>query len=164
MGFSTALLALSSLQAVSQIGQGYVQKSEAKYNATLLEGKASLIDVQKGIENRQYERLKARTLSTSLSRTAGAGIKPTGSAMAVMLDTQKQINLDQITGQFNLDQKKRYTLYEAGSYRRSGKQAVKSGYMNAFSTMLSGGYRYGRSKNIFTPQGTVRDNTFDSVY
>lgn len=138
MGFGAALFTLSAMQAVSQIGQGYAQKEEAKYNATLLEGKAGLIDVQKGIENAQYERLKGQTMSKSIASVAKSGIMPTGSAAAVMLDTQTQLNIDQAIGQFNLEQQKRYTLNEAETVKRQGRQAVYSGYSNAFSSILSG--------------------------
>ena len=146
MGFGAALFTLTAMQAVSQIGQGYAQKEEAKYNATLLEGKAGLIDVEKGIENAQYERFKAKTLSTSMANVAASGIMPTGSSAAVMVETQKQIAIDQAIGQFNLEQQKRYTLEEAETVKRQGRQAVYSGYSNAFSTMLSGASSYAMYK------------------
>jgi len=158
-------LALSAVQGISQIGQGYAQKAEAERNATLIEGKAGLIDIQKGIENEQYFRAKGQVLSTSMARTAAAGLKPTGSVMAVMLDTQKQMSLDQAIGQFNFDMEKRYTLAEAESVRRGGTAAVKAGYGRAFSTMLSSASKYGMAKfgTKLTQSGTVKDTTFDSV-
>ena len=142
MGFGGVMLAMAGVQAVSQIGQGYAQKAEANYNATLLEGKANLIEEQKQIESGQYERLKGRTMSTSIANIAKAGIMPTGSAAAVMLDAQTQMNIDQAIGQFNLEQQKQYTVAEANQVRRSGKASVYSGYSNAFSTMLSGASNY----------------------
>lgn len=142
MGAMTAtLLAVTAVTAASQIGQGYAQKAEAKYNATILEGQAGLIQIQKDIENAQYERLKARTWSTSMARTAGAGLKPTGSAAAVMLDTQTQIGIDQVVGQFNFEMQKQYKQGEADAMRRKGKMAVQAGWTNAFTTMLQGGYQ-----------------------
>lgn len=157
MGAGGALFALTAVQAVSQIGQGYAQKAEAKYNATLLEGKAGLIDVQKDIENAQYNRLKGQAMSTSMANVAKAGIMPTGSAAAVMIETQKQIAIDQAIGQFNLDQQKRYTLAEAEAIKRKGKQAVYSGFSNAFSTMLGGASQYAMYKgSINTNAGASR--------
>lgn len=158
MGFSAALLALTAVNAISQINQGYAQEAEANLNATIIEGKAGLIDVQKGIENEQYNRAKHRALSTGMARTAGAGIKPTGSAMAVMLDVQKQISLDQAIGQFEYDQEKRFTYAEADAQRRKGAMAVREGYSGAFSTMLRGGSNYAMYR-----WGTGRNTTFDSV-
>lgn len=158
MGFSGVLLALSAVQAISQVSQGYAQKKESDLNATIIEGKAGLIDIQKGIEYGQYQRQKGSTLSEGMARTAGAGIKPTGSAMAVMLDTQKQMSLDQAIGQFNFDQEKRFTQAEASAERRRGAASVRSGYSNAFSTMLSAGSSY-----AMTSVGTKKDTTFDTV-
>jgi len=142
MAFSGLLLAMSAVQAVSQIGQGYAQKAESEYNATLVEGKANLIDVQKDIEYGQYQRLKGQQMSTSMANIAKAGIMPQGSAMAVILNAQTQINIDQAIGQFNLEQQKRYTLAEAEALKRKGKQQAYSGYSSAFSTMLSGASDY----------------------
>ena len=80
MGVGAVLLALTAVRAVSQIGQGYAEKAEANYNATLVEGKAGLIDIQKDIENKQYIRAKDKALGTGMARTAKAGIMPQGSA------------------------------------------------------------------------------------
>lgn len=147
MGFAGVMLAMSAVQGISQIGQGYAQKAENNLNATLLEGKANLIDVQKGIESGQYERLKGQTQATSMNRLAGSGLMPSGSPMAVMIDTQTQIGIDQAIGQFNLENEKRYTKAEADAQRRAGKRAVSAGYTNAFSSMLSGATDYYMYKN-----------------
>lgn len=156
MSFGATLFAMAATQAVVQISAGKAQQAEANYNATLLEGKAGLIDIEKGIEYGQYERLKARTTSTSLANIAKAGIMPQGSAMAVMLDTQKQINIDQAIGQFNLEQQKRYTIAEADQVRRAGKQAVYTGYSNAFSTLLSGASNYAMYKGFNLSAGATK--------
>ncbi len=68
MGFAGAIFAVTAAQAVSQISQGYAMNSEAKanasmvedtgrFNASMLEGKAGLIDIQSDIEQGQYTRL-----------------------------------------------------------------------------------------------------------
>jgi hypothetical protein len=138
-----ALLALSAVKAISSVSEGYAQKKENEYNAGLLGYKAASIDVQKNIEYGQYERLKGTTWGTSMANVAKMGISPHGSALAVMLSAQKQIMIDQTIGQFNLEQEKRYTLAEADAQRRAGKRAVKKGYANAFSEILSGTYSFG---------------------
>lgn len=156
MSFGGLMFATAALQAVSQIGQGYAQKEEAKLNATIIEGKAGLIDVKKGIENVQYERMKAQVSGKSMANIAKAGIMPGGSPMAVMLDAQTQIGIDQAIGQFNLEQEKRYTLSQAEQARRQGRQAVYSGYSNAFSTMLSGVSNFAMYKGFNLSGGANR--------
>lgn len=161
MSFGVVGLALSVVQGISQIGQGKAAQAEANYNATLVEGKAGLIDVQKDIEYGQYQRLKGRTASTSMANIAASGIAPTGSAMAAILSNETQINLDQAIGQFNLEQEKRYTLSEAEQIRRQGKQSASTAKLNAFSTILRGVSDYGIYQR--TSVGTKKDTTFDSV-
>ena len=136
--WGAAVLALTAVQAISSIKQGYDQKEESRYNADLLQGKAELVDVQKGIEFTQYERLKQKTWGTSMANTAAMGIQASGSALAVMLEAQKQIMIDQTIGQFNLEMSKRYTQAEKSSVERAGSRAVRQGYSNAFTSILSG--------------------------
>jgi hypothetical protein len=139
----TTLLALTAVQGISQIGQGYAQKAEMKYNASLTEGQARLIQVQKDIEKAQYQRMKGKVLSTSMANLGKAGIMPTGSAAAVMIDTQRQIGIDQAIGQYNLEMQKQYKLSEAEAMRRKGKMAVQAGWTNAFTSILQGASNYG---------------------
>ena len=156
MGFSGALFAMSGAQAVSQIAQGYSQKAEANYNATLLEGKAQQIELARDIENAQYDRLKGKYMSKAVSNIAASGIGMQGSAVAVMIDTQAQISIDQAIANFGHTQEKNYTIAEANAQRRAGKAAVRSGYTNAFSTLLTGASNYAMYK---TPM--KKDTTFD---
>jgi hypothetical protein len=144
---STAILAYTAFQGVSQISQGYAQRAEANLNASLLQGKANLIDVQKDIEFGQYQRMKGKVASKTMTAIASAGIQPTGSAMAYLINTQAQIGIDQAIGQFNLEREKNYTLAQAAAEKRSGKRAVAAGYTNAFSTALQGAYTYSAYKS-----------------
>lgn len=167
MGMGGAMFALSAVQALMQVQQGYAENAEAKYNASLLENKAMLMDVQSNIEQGRYTRAKGQALSTSMSNVAGMGVMPSGSPMAVVLANQTQMGIDQIIAKFNADEEKRYTLAEADSLRRAGKRARTAGYMGAFSTMLQAGSNYALSQRKYpelTQAGTVKDTTFDSVY
>jgi hypothetical protein len=85
-------------------------------------------------------------MGKSMSNIAASGIAPKGSPMAVLLDSQTQINLDQAIGQFNLEQQKRYTLAEADQVKRQGAAAARSGYTNAFASMLQGASSYASYK------------------
>lgn len=150
MSLGGVLFAMSAVQAVSQISQGYAQKAESEYNATLLEGKADLIGVQKEIDSGRYDRLKGQYLSESIANTAASGIMPQGSALAVMLDAQTQIHIDQAISRFNYDTEQNYTRAEADTQRRAGKSAVRGGYTSAFSSMLNGAASYAMYKHKAT--------------
>ena len=140
------LLALTAVQAISSIGQGYVQQEEAKYNAQVYESQAELTRMKSDIEQGQYQRAKARSLSKSMVSVAGMGIQPTGSALAAILDAQTQMNIDQAIAKFNARGEENYSKSQAEEYRIKGKQARYSGYSDAFGILLKGGYQYGKAK------------------
>lgn len=176
MGFGTAIFAATAMQAVSQIGTGYAMNAEAKanatmientgnYNAAVLEGKANLIDVQNDIEQGQYTRLKGQYLSKSVATIAKQGVAPQGSSIAVMQNAQTQIEIDQEIAKYNRSTEKNYTIAEANEQRRSasvqadalrrgGKASLRSGYVNAFSSLLQGAVSYAAYK---IPKSTTFD-------
>lgn len=167
MGFSGVMLALTAVSAVSQISQGYAQKSENQYNRTLLEGKANMIDAQSEIESGQYDRLKAQHMATSTANVAKAGIALEGSALAVITESQKQINVDQAISKLNYQQEKNYTNAEAQAQNRAGSQAVRSGYSGGLSTMLSGVSNYAmynnplaKKESIYSKRANTKNLTF----
>lgn len=141
-----AQLALSAVEAISSISQGYSEKKESEYNASLLGEKAAMLDIRKNIEFGQYERLKGQTYGKSMVNIGAMGIRPSGSAMAAVLNAQNQITIDQILSKFNTDQEKRYTLAEQQAELRAGKRAVTQGYTRAFSSLLSGGIKFAKYK------------------
>lgn len=152
-------VAMSAVSAISSINQGQAAEQESRLNAALMEGKAGLIDVQKDIEKGQYQRLAGKAMGTGMANMAASGVGPSGSPMAVMLETQKQIALDQAIGQFNLEQQKRYTLEEAEAIKRKGKLARNAAYTNAFSSVLQGASSYATYKGWDTSAGAKKAGT-----
>jgi len=142
MSFGAVLFAMTAVSAIAQIGQGKTQQQEAEYNADLVEQEAANIDIQKDIDFGKFQRLKGQYLSTSVANVAGSGIALQGSAVAVMVNAQTQINIDQAIGQYNIEQEKNYKLNQAESIRRQGSIAVSTSRYNAFSTLLSGASSY----------------------
>lgn len=149
MGFGGALLAMSAVSAISQIGQGKAQRAESNFNATLYDNQASLIEEKKQIDYGQFNRLKGKTLSTSVASVAASGIGLSGSPMAVMLDAQTQINIDQAISSFNIEQEKNYAKAQADQQRRLGKAQQSAANTNAFTTLLSGASNYAMYKGGF---------------
>ena len=148
------------MQAGQSIQQGKEARKEANYNADLIEQKAGLIDVQAGLENSQYERLKRRYSGKSVAQTAKSGLEFSGSPMAVWIDTQTQIEMDRMIGQFNFAQQKRFTMEEAASTRRMGKYTQEAYNSQAFSTLMNTAgkaYSYygGGTKTTMDSRGTA---------
>ncbi len=176
MGLAGALFAVSAAQAVSSISSGYDQNAEAKanasmvsdtgrYNSAMLDEKGKLLDIQNNIEQGRYTRLKGQYMAKSVNQVAGAGLDLGGSSMAVMVNAQTQIEIDQAIAKFNNTTDKNMTIAESNeatrtanlqsdALRRSGRAAIRSGYSNAFSSLLKGATNYGMYK---LPHSTTFD-------
>lgn len=150
MGFATAaMVGLGFLQAGTSLMGGITRSREieaqAEYNAKVYEQQAKMIDEQKKLEAYQYDRRIRRARGTNVARVAKAGLMLSGSPLAVMIDTETQMLLDKAIGQYNLEVEKRYTLSAAEESRRRGDVASRTafwgGYTNAFTSMLTTGYR-----------------------
>jgi hypothetical protein len=150
MGFGGALLAMSAVQGIASIGQGYAKSAEDKYNANLAGLQAQALGVQGDITQGQYTRKSGQMLSTQTATVAAAGLEPTGSYAAAMLDAQTQIHTDMAIAKYNTQMGINYKEAEAKQKRIQATQDVYSGYSNAFSEMLSGAAKYGQySKSSF---------------
>lgn len=185
MGFGAAIIAGTISSMYGSILEGYVRKAEAKVtqaqydlNATIAEGQADMINFAKGISNQRWFKKKGRMLAKSMARQGASGLRPTGSSQAVMVETQRQMNIDHVIDQFNYDQDIRYAKGEASQLRTKGQYAMESGrtdvargYTNAFATALTGASKYAlykhprnRTKTVdLTQEGMVRSSVFDSV-
>lgn len=154
MGYSGALLALSAVQGISAIGQGYAQSAEDKANASLLNDQSGLLQVQGNITQGQYTREAAKVLSTSTADVAAKGLEPTGSAAAAMLDAQTQIHTDAAIAKFNNTMAINQTDAKSKLLKDQANQAVYSGFSSAFNDVLVGSAKYYQyNKSINTSSG-----------
>lgn len=142
-GFSGAMLAFSAVQGINSIGQGYAQSAEDKYNASLYTNQASALSVSGGIEQGQYTRKAGQMLSTQTSDIAAKGLEPTGSAAAVMLSSQTQIETDAAIAKYNNTMAINQANQKALQLKQQASQDVYSGFSSAFSDMLKGAVAYG---------------------
>ena len=149
MSIAGGLFALSAMCAVTSITKGYAMSKESEANADLIGSRTKLTDIRAGIEAGQYARMGGKVASQAQASIAASDQGMQGSALAVMIETQKQINLDMAVGQFNYEMEKGYNQAEADAVRRKGRYAIAAGYGNAFSTMLEGGYAFASQSKIF---------------
>jgi hypothetical protein len=80
-----------------------------------------------------------------------------GSPLAVMLDTQAQMEIDSSINRYNYDVQQSYTLSEASAYKRQARTAMVGGYTGAFTQLLQTGVYYGMSQ--IKPQTGVNTGT-----
>jgi len=145
-----ALAALGLAQGVMSITKGMAESTEAKYNAKIKEQQAQMIGVSQELEAAQYNRQIGRAASTSIARTGKSGLAMSGSPMAVLLDTQTQMEMDKAIGQYNLEAEKRFALSEASMYKSKAKTAMMQGVTQGFTQILTTGLDYGMRSGWFT--------------
>jgi len=134
--------------AATQVIKGYSQNKAYESQAGIYEQQAGQISAAQGLEGAQYDRKKGQLAGKLTARVAKSGLAMSGSPVAVLVDSLTQIEMDKQTGQYNLEVEKRYALSGAALTRLKGKQAITSGWGDAFQTMLSYGVgKYG-NKNV----------------
>lgn len=151
IGMTTALIAGGALTAASQISAGQTQakslQRQGEYNAQVYEQQAEMIKEQKKISDYQFLRDSARARGTIVSRTAGKGLLLSGSPLAILADTESQMQFDKAIGDYNLDIQRNYAVSGASYMRETGtaqsRLAKYTGFTNAFSSMLNTGTTLG---------------------
>ena len=143
--------------AITEIYAGKVAKAQADYNRVIIDGQIKWIDFQKEITARQYERSKGRFISSFTASVAGAGLMPSGSPMAALLDSVTQINIDKAISMANIEQQKNYKIAEGQMQTAAGKAAKGAATVNAFSEILNGASNYAMyTKGINLSQGATK--------
>lgn len=159
MGLMTAtIFAMGAFQGVNQIATGMQQQkmisAEAEANAAIadinaarLAQQAGFVDQKKEIQAARDDRAIKMAMGATVAATASKGLRLSGSPIAIMMDTQIQLEMDKAIGQYNLDIEKtgiltesRLTSARAKSIRRMGSAragaARTAGVAGGLSTLL----------------------------
>lgn len=145
---ATALLIGGGAFAASnQIMAGQAQskalKQQGNYNAEVYAQQAEVLKDQKRISETQFNRSAAFARGKIVAGAAGKGLMMSGSPMAILADTESQLQFDQAIEQYNLDVNKGFAESAAKNARYSAavnsRLASYTGYTNAFQTALSTG-------------------------
>lgn len=158
-------------------------EDQAKFLDQLSDLQGERIDIQKDIDLTQQRRLKNQVASAVMVRTAYSGLEFAGSPVAVMVDNLTQAGIDEeitkynytmekITSEYGFAQEKIAARTKASESRIEGRLAASNlqmrasnlrfqgvtarntAFSNAFSTLLKGGYTYGRQKGYIKVAGT----------
>jgi hypothetical protein len=157
---SALLLAAGTTSAGMSVAGGMAQakssKNQAAYTAEVYEQQAEMIKEQKKIQNIQFLRQSAAARGSIVARTAGKGMLLSGSPLAILIDTESQMQFDKAIADYNLDINKNFAKSAANNARISGAADARlarfTGFSNAFSTMLNTGASLG-SLNLKPGQG-----------
>lgn len=147
-----AVVAAGAISTGMQLKAGREQaraiKQQGEYNAQVYEQQAGMIQEQKKLQEYQSIRARARMRGAGVARTAGAGFEFGGSPLALAIDNETQMLLDQAVGDYNYDVQTNYARSAATASRANAFQQAKlarsTSYSNAFSTALMTAGTYGR--------------------
>ncbi len=157
---STALsLYQSNQQQEAGKAQGADLKRQGEYNAQVYEQQGQMVLEQKKLKDYQNKRLRGRAQGAIVSKTAGKGLDFGGSPMAVLIDNESQMLLDNAVENYNLDVQRNYALSAAKYSRETGfnqsQLAIQTGKTNSYSTLLnSTSNYYGYAKQAPKATGT----------
>ena len=146
--FGVATIANALVGVVQSIESGRVSMAQSRYNAALLEGKIKWINFQKGLASAKWDRARGKFMSRSFATMASNGLMPSGSPMAVLLDSVTQINIDKAIEMSNIEQEKVYTQTAVEQQLLEGRNAVRSARVNAYSSVLKGATNYGMYQGL----------------
>lgn len=134
--------ASAAITAIDTIGQGQAANRTARYQATLMEQRAARERQRARLEADAVRNREARRRASLRARTAGSGITLEGSPLAVTSDLAADAELQALrtaeAGAFAADQ----TEAEARLRRAQGRNARRSAFHKAGSTLLTAGSRY----------------------
>jgi hypothetical protein len=137
---ATALLAGTALSVGGKVAGGYAQKGALDSAAAQLEQEAGQ-SVASGIQGAIQDRRRATYVaSNARARTAAGGLTTTGtSAIANVGQIRGQGEYNALTALYQGEDRAQELDYRATGMRRSGSNAVTSGWLSGISSVLSGG-------------------------
>ena len=146
----------AGVTAYSQLMAGQEAASAQEYNQQLYRQQAEAVEASRKLEAGKAERLKRKITGEAMTRTAAAGISPTGSPMAVMLDNLTQAQLDKSIVDYNLQVEKSRYLSAAEMAGMEARSSRRQGIFGAISTLLTEGnrlfMRYGSQPKMATTE------------
>ena len=157
MAMGTAVVGSTVLgigaSAYGSYQQGQIAKDEANYNAAVSKNNAisSMQDAESSAVAGSAEaaRIRSRTrrnADSQIAAAAGSGLQVSGSVNDVLLDSYIQGETDALLADYQGRAGAHRSGAEAGNFfnqasqqKRAGKNAARTGKLNAFSTILSQG-------------------------
>lgn len=142
MAAITSVLAVAGLiggglSAYGQIQSAKVEQTGREYNAQISEQEAGRIRESSLLTEFKQRKQLRQNVGSMVASTAGSGIEFTGSPLDVIKDSIANAELDISIGKYNAEVEAKRKEDEARLERYYGKQAVKSSYYSAGSTLLT---------------------------
>jgi len=153
---TAAIVGIGALGAATAVMGGMAQKNEAgrnaeavrdeaTYNAGIYRQQAGMVETQKQLKAAQDSRKIRFVEGQHTSVTAAKGIEMSGSAVAVLVDTLTQLEMDKAITSYNYDIEKyalnsqaeateRRGMTLSSQYRSQGRNAMTAGIVGGLTT------------------------------
>ncbi len=130
----------AGLEVAGQYQQAKARKSQAEYNAEAARRQAEAVSAQGRLEQYKLERQKRLAGGAQRALYAKAGVNLySGSPLEVLADTAAQYDIDLATSKYNTAVGVSNYGYESAYNRYAGRQAMKAGYLQMGSALLTSG-------------------------
>lgn len=133
----TMMVISTAFQAIGAIQQGQAAKAEADYNATIAEQNAAITrqQTQAQLDTQDRERRLRAGAAMAAAGASGTGIESYGD---ILQSSAMQEELDLLTLKSEGLLRERDFTNQASVLKAQGKNAERSGYMQAASAVLGG--------------------------
>ena len=151
-GVEIALLAATTISAAGALQAGKSQQDMAEYNARVAE-QSAVAATEKAAYDEQIHREQVRkVLSKQRALYGKSGVDMTGSPLLVLEDTAKTGELDALAIRYGGEIEASRARSGAGLSKAQGSQARTASYLQAGTTLLTGGSQaYGGYMNSKLP-------------
>lgn len=136
--------------AASALSQGLAANKAAQFNAAVLGQNAALARQQGEMEAEQIRRLGRKRIGEARAAYAASGVRMTGSALDVLADSERQVELDAATARWNAELRASGMQSQAALSRMQGRAALTSSLLQAGAAGARG---YGQAIRL-TPTAT----------
>lgn len=142
---SLAVIALAAtvagtvISAVGQLQAGQAAAQAGELNAQSAEADARAAKDRAALDEARSRRETRRFVATQRARFGAAGVTFTGTPLLVIEDTVREAELDALTIRFGGETEAARLRRQAALDRFEGKQAKRSSFFRAGTTLLTGG-------------------------
>lgn len=144
-----AIAAGTAISAYGSYASGRAQKKQAEANAQIAEADAKAAEQKAKYDEDLHRQRVRKILSSQRAAIGSSGVSVEGSPLLALEETAREGELDALAIRYGGDVSASRSRSEAALSRQEGRSAQRAGYIQAGSTLLTGGARaYGAYKGI----------------
>ena len=142
-GAAGGIIASGVISGLSELATGFINaqrtKNTYKFNSAMAELNGRMIKLSADVEIKNIRKKAQSLFSTQRAGYARAGVAMEGSPIQVMLNSQKEMELDAIYARISADYGVSLQQTQAGIYEMQGQSAINDAWTSAGKTILNTG-------------------------